>query len=233
MPQRFDYFDIYTIFVSKKVLLNCNVMGLNMQVLATDDGSSTLVSMHFDGQLYHSSRGAIGESQHVYIDFLEANARVLEIGFGSGLNALLSFQSGLPLRYTTIELYPVSSEVVERLSYVDDTLRAMHRAEWGKWVDIADDFALRKLNLDFTALDAIPDEKFDIVFFDAFAPDIVPEQWSVEVFTRIGSRLERGGFLLTYSAKGDVKRALRSAGFEVKRLPGALGKHNMLKAIKL
>ncbi len=204
-----------------------------MQILTTDDGSSTLLSTHFDGQLYHSSRGAIGESMHVYIDFLRDGARVLEIGFGSGLNALLSLQSGYDLHYTTTELYPIELDVVEHLSFVDDNLRALHSANWGEWVEIADGFNFRKFNVDFTKSGAIPDEKFDIVFFDAFAPDVVPEQWTQEVFTHLASRMDSGAFLVTYSAKGDVKRALRAAGFEVKRLAGALGKHNMLKAIKI
>ncbi len=203
-----------------------------MKVIRTDDGSSTVVSDVFSGQLYHSERGALGEAEHVYIRFLEAGMRVLEVGFGSGLNALLSLETNLKLSYTTLELYPISLDTVEELSFVSDSLRALHDAKWGEWVEITADFTLRKLRADITDSDALPDESFDIVFFDAFAPDVVPEQWSEEVFGRVASRMAKGAKLYTYSAKGDVKRALRAAGLEVKRLQGALGKHNMVMATK-
>lgn len=203
-----------------------------MKVIRTDDGSSTVVSDLFGGQLYHSERGALGEAEHVYIRFLEDGMRVLEVGFGSGLNTLLSLETGLRLSYTTVELYPISSETIEELSFVSDSLRALHAAKWGEWVSITEDFTFRKLHVDITESDALPDESFDIVFFDAFAPDVVPEQWSEEVFGRVASRMASGAKLLTYSAKGDVKRALRAAGLEVKRLQGALGKHNMVMATK-
>lgn len=203
-----------------------------MKVILTADGSSTIVGDHFGGQLYHSDRGAMGEARHVYTRFLAQGDSVLEVGFGSGLNALQSLESGLTLDYTTVELYPIDGAMVEQLSFCCPNLLALHDAPWGDWTQITPQFRLRKLNIDITQTSLIPQGDYSIVFFDAFAPDVVPQQWSEAVFGAIYDAMRSEGRLLTYSAKGDVKRALRAVGFEVKRLPGALGKHNMLMAIK-
>ncbi len=204
-----------------------------VRVVATADGSSTFCGDRFQGQHYHSLRGAQGEAQHVYVRFLKSGDRVLEIGFGSGLNALLSLQTGLLLHYTTVELYPVGLDVLEGLSFNCSHLRELHASVWENWCRLTPEFSFRKLTLDISDASELPLEEFDVVFFDAFAPDIVPEQWTVEVFSQIAGRMAVGAKLLTYSAKGVVKRALREAGLEVKRLEGALGKHNMLVATKL
>ncbi len=200
------------------------------KIIETQDGSTTIESDRFSGEEYHSTRGAVGEAMHVYIRFLEDGLSVLEMGFGSGLNALLSLRSGLKLRYTTMELYPVDIEVIGGLSFYCEELESLHSAEWGVWNAINEDFSFRKLRVDVSNISELPDEKFDLVFWDAFAPTAVPEQWSEELFSAIFSRMNRGGRLVTYSSKGDVKRALRGAGFEVRRLEGALGKHNMVLA---
>lgn len=210
-----------------------------MEVVETQDGSSTVVSSRYEGELYHSDRGAIGESMHVYTRFLFDGASVLEIGFGSGLNALLSLGSALKLRYTTVELYPIDMDTVEKLSFVSDELRQLHSAPWGEWRGVTDSFEFKKLLIDIEHIGMVGAEGeeleggYDIVFFDAFAPDVVPQQWSEEVFVELFSKMNWGAKLVTYSAKGVVKRALRAAGFEVKREQGALGKHNMVVATKL
>ena len=227
----------------------------NISIIETEDGSSTLVSSNFEGQTYHSDRGAIAESKHVYTRFLKDGDRVLEIGFGSGLNALLSLESGYKLDYTSLELYPIDMDTVRKLSFYNDSLEKMHISPWGEWINITENFRLRKIDTDITKPESIPSYNdiynsedwdhrqlrghlhaqlqcwYDIVFFDAFSPSVVPEQWTDEIFRRIAQLLRPGAMLLTYSAKGDVKRALRSAGFTVKRLQGALGKHNMVQAI--
>ncbi len=204
-----------------------------MKIVKTADGSTTVESDLFKGQLYHSIKGAMGESEHVYTRFIESDCRVLEIGFGTGLNALLSLRRGFTVEYTTVELYPIEDDsLLKELSFYCDELQAMHSAPWDEWVNISENFRFRKLRVDISKACKLPCEEFDLVFFDAFAPDEVPEQWRVRVFEHIARRMTIGSKLLTYSAKGDVKRALRAAGLEVKRLPGALGKHNMLKAIK-
>ena len=205
-------------------------------ILETEDGSSTLASSRFENQSYHSNRGAISESKHVYTRFLNDGDRVLEIGFGSGLNTLLSLESGFHLDYTSIELYPIDIETVKKLSFYNEELEKLHTSPWEEWINISPIFKFRKIHTDITKTDSLPhyedDEKYNIVFFDAFSPDVVPHQWSYEVFSKIYELMSKDGILLTYSAKGDVKRALRAAGFTVKRLEGALGKHNMLKAIR-
>lgn len=208
-----------------------------MKVIETQDGSSTVVSNRYAGELYHSDRGAVGESLYVYTRFLFDGASVLEIGFGSGLNALLSLQTTLRLKYTTVEFYPIDMDTVERLSFVCNELRELHAAPWSEWREISKNFLFKKLPIDIEHIGKVLYEEleggYDTVFFDAFAPDVVPQQWSEVVFRELYSKMNVGAKLVTYSAKGVVKRALRAAGFEVKREKGALGKHNMVVATKI
>lgn len=211
-------------------------MPLRHTVEITEDGSATLRSP-LCGDTYHSTRGAVGESRHVFIEngFLQTGCdpvRILEAGFGTGLNAWLTYleaaRQGRTVEYTAVELYPVPEDVAAKLNYTDDPhFGAMHRAEWGAGTTIANHFRLLKLNVDLTLAEF--SGNFDLVYYDAFAPDTQPELWTQEVFDKIFRAMAEGGTLVTYSAKGDVKRALRAAGFEVTRLPGALGKRHMLK----
>lgn len=202
------------------------------KIATTADGSSTVSSSVFQGELYHSQRGAMGEARHVFARFLRDSDRVFEVGLGTGLNALLAMQSGLRLDYTAVELYPVNEDLVDRLSYCCADLLALHRAPWGERFALSTDFTLTKLHADIATLD-MGFECYDTIFFDAFAPDAVPEQWTVAVFEKLYRSLAaKGGQLLTYSAKGSVKQALRQAGFTVTRLEGALGKRHMLRALK-
>lgn len=208
----------------------------------TDDGSVTLRHPLL-GDTYHSLRGAVGEAEHVYIAHglaaLPLRAvRILEVGFGSGLNAWLSLRYGeehaLTIDYHAVERYPVDPDVAGQLGYTDDPrFVALHRAPWNEPVPITARFRLTKYDADLTAPDGAWEAgDYDLVYFDAFAPDTQPELWSEALFRRIHARLAAGGVLVTYSAKGCVKQALRAAGFEVHRLPGALGKHHMVRAVK-
>jgi len=212
--------------------------------IITEDGSHTLRHPVLN-DTYHSIRGAMGESGHVFIqaglDCIEKpHIRVLEMGFGSGLNALLTFkrihETGKKADYETVELYPVAEDVVEQLNYVNpeeplyNAFLKMHRSQWGVPVEIDERFLLTKhekslLEMEFATI-------FDVIYFDAFAPDTQPELWTPEIFQKMYTHTAPGGILVTYSAKGTVKEALRAAGYEVKRLPGALGKRHMLKAVK-
>ena len=213
-------------------------------ILLSEDGSYTLRHPVL-GDSYHSTRGAVGESEHVFIqggfNFIEKpHIRVFEMGFGSGLNALLTLkqahETGKTVEYHAAELYPVAGQVVEKLNYLtpDDPLNdaylKMHRSPWGVPVEIDKRFRLTKLRKSLVEIEF--DTIFDVIYFDAFAPDTQPELWTTAIFRTLYEHTAEGGILVTYSAKGTVKEALRSAGYEVKRLPGALGKRHMLRAMK-
>ncbi len=209
----------------------------------TGDGSQTL-RHPVSGDTYHSLRGAAGESEHVFIRgglaaWLEEHPggtpRILEIGLGSGLNCLLTEryarQAGLRVEYTAIELYPVPEAVWRAMDYASDALfAAIHEAGWGGLGRISRHLSLHKIAGDLAVIEL--DATFDVVYMDAFAPDTQPELWTPEVFRKLHAAMAPGGVLATYSAKGDVRRAMGDAGFDVERLPGALGKRHMVKAYK-
>lgn len=161
--------------------------------------------------------------------------RIFEMGFGSGLNALLTAReaetAARPVEYHAIELYPVSPDVAARLDYGDtELLAALHRAPWETVCPVTPYFSLRKIaaSLPEYTFDTV----YDLIYFDAFAPDAQPELWSAALFRKLWEQLSPGGALVTYSAKGTVKENLRAAGFEIQRLPGALGKRHMIRALK-
>ena len=214
-------------------------MKISPSIETTADGSQTL--RHPDtGETYHSVNGAAAESEHVFVrNGFDAcplrHVRIFEMGFGSGLNALITLHAaqgqGRTVGYTAVELYPVPQETIARMTLsADPAFRLLHAAEWGVPQGITDGFTLHKIAGDLA--DMVFDTTFDLVYFDAFAPDSQPALWTPEIFGRLYAALEPGGALVTYSAKGDVKRAMRSAGFEVRRLPGAPGKRHMLRAVK-
>lgn len=216
------------------------------EIRSCGDGSNTLIHPVL-GDAYHSLQGAVGESMHIYIEAgfrsLDRDPlRILEVGFGSGLNALLTLReamdTGRTVEYHTVELYPVAERVVRSLGYdaycspeaYTGFLR-MHALPWDAApVAIDRSFTFHKINADLR--EVLLPAGIDLVYFDAFSPDTQPELWSRSVFERLYGAMNPGGVLVTYSAKGVVKQALRDAGFIVKRLPGALGKHHMLRAVR-
>lgn len=214
-------------------------MDFRPSIESTEDGSHTLRNP-IHGDTYHSTRGAVGESRHVFIEngFLSTGCdpvRILEVGFGTGLNAWLTLLESLKqaraVEYTAVELYPVPCGIAASLNYTSDPrFMAMHSAEWDHRSDICEGFTLRKLNVDL-AKESFG-EGFDLVYHDAFAPDTQPEMWTPELFKRIYAAMNEGGVISTYSAKGDVRRAMQNAGFTVEKLPGALGKRHMIRAVK-
>lgn len=210
----------------------------------TADGTQTLRHPLLD-DLYHSENGAVSESEHVFIrnglHFLlggghrAETVNILEAGFGSGLNALLTLReaekTGIHAHYTAVELYPLPVETALSMDYaIDPAFILLHKAPWDGQEKISAFFTIKKIEVDLA--EARFDTIFDLVYFDAFSPTTQPELWTPEIFGRIYAAMNKGGILVTYSAKGDVKRALRDAGFEVSRLPGAPGKRHMLRAVK-
>ena len=211
----------------------------------TDDGSATLYVPELN-EHYHSVKGAQTESQHIFIDmglkYVETeHPRVLEIGFGTGLNAFLSLltanETGRKVHYTGLELYPLEWETIAELKYSDDPLfERIHTAEWEVEAEISPNFTLLKKKTDFTKIhlaDTRMEAKIDVVYFDAFAPEKQPEMWTQELFDYLYTIMNPGGALTTYCAKGVIRRMLQAAGFVVERLPGPPGgKREILRATR-
>ena len=219
-------------------------LGLNeVYIVPTRDGSNTLFSQRFNST-YHSNHGAVSESRHVFIQnglytqSGKAKLNVLEIGFGTGLNAFLAYlfsiRNNTPLSYIGIEAFPISANVAAKLDYPgylaanahEDVFLKMHNSDKFKQKD----FSFQIL----PALDQIPKKiAFDCIFFDAFHPEPQPELWSQDIFEKLYKMTASNGCLVTYCAQGEVRRRMKTAGFKVERIPGATGKREMLRAIKI
>lgn len=214
----------------------------------TEDGSATLFVPELD-EHYHSVKGARTESQHIFIDMgLKASAapqpHVLEIGFGTGLNALLTLeaaeQDARSVHYTGIELYPLAWEEVDALGYSNNPLfKQLHTAPWEEDVKISPHFTLRKIKGDANTVIneelRVVNSSFSpsVVYFDAFAPEKQPEMWNEQLFRSLYVYMNTGGILTTYCAKGVIRRMLQAVGFRVERLPGPPGgKREILRATK-
>lgn len=212
--------------------------------LLTKDGSSTLYSTRFD-EHYHSLHGAIQESEHVFIQMglrpllLEKeHLSILEIGLGTGLNALLTLLRAPEqhIYYNGIEAYPLEKEAIAQLNYdqqlsgiaIHKLLEKIHSCPWNMDVEIHPAFTLHKSKVQLE--DFQSKRKFDLIYFDAFAPNTQPELWTTDIFSKIFTYSEPGAIFVTYSSKGAVRRALISAGFEVEKIPGPPGKREMLRA---
>ncbi len=218
-----------------------------IEIEQTADGSNTLYVPELD-EHYHSVKGALTESEHIFIGMglrhtAASSPRILEIGFGTGLNAFLTLleadASRRHVHYTSIERYPVAEETVRRLGYPERIcparsadFYALHAAPWGCDSVQSEYFTLHKVEGDFTTY-TFPREAFDVVYFDAFAPEKQPEMWSQELFCQLYDSLSDGGVFTTYCAKGAVRRMLQAAGFVVERLPGPPGgKREILRGTK-
>ncbi|TSA23637.1 MAG: SAM-dependent methyltransferase [Bacteroidetes bacterium] len=218
-------------------------------VTPTLDGSHTLFVPELN-EHYHSTYGAVQESEYVFIKqgLLAVGeevdpVEVFEVGFGTGLNALLALFTAKAqrreVRYTAVELHPLGREVWERLNYPEvlsdpdagKWFRKIHEAPWEDPCRIEQHFRLTKIEGDLRLL-PILESAFQIVFFDAFSPDVQPHLWSREIFGKMFRILRPGGILVTYSCKGEVKRALKEAGFTTEKLPGPPGKREILRAWK-
>jgi tRNA U34 5-methylaminomethyl-2-thiouridine-forming methyltransferase MnmC len=211
-------------------------------IVQTSDGSHTIRN-ESTGDTYHSVHGAVQESQHVFLKsglefFLNTHPtkhiKILEVGFGTGLNALLTLQqhTDIQIQYTTLEPYPLSDEIFRQLNYNEKgKLMALHACDWNSPQKISNNFTLTKLQ---TTLEQaqLPENFFDVVYFDAFAPNSQPELWTPKAFEKIYQAMTQPAVLATYCAKGQVKRDLKSVGFTIESIPGPPGKREMVRAIK-
>ena len=213
----------------------------------TKDGSDTIFHPGMN-QHYHSIHGAIQESVHVFINSgLKAVASkeisILEIGFGTALNGFLTlleaYENELSVHYTAIEPYPVQLSLAAELNYAEklnalaykNEFIQMHVSKEGEWISISENFQLKKIPQKIQEADL--DDKFDLVYFDAFGPGAQQEMWLPEVFIKIYKAMKPGGILTTYCAKGEVKRRLKQINFEIESLPGPPGKREMIRALKV
>jgi tRNA U34 5-methylaminomethyl-2-thiouridine-forming methyltransferase MnmC len=220
----------------------------NLEIITTGDGSNSLLNKALN-ETYHSVHGALRESLHVFIEhgleflsneFNTKSVNIFEVGFGTGLNALLAVQSAnaqnLQVHYTSIEMFPLEADVWTNLNYTQteeqkELFERLHQAKWEEDVLISDQFTLNKVqgNLQTTSL---PSSNYNLIFFDAFAPSKQPEMWSLEVLGKIFNAMTQPGVFVTYCAKGQLKRDLKSLGLEVQTLDGPPGKKEMVRAIK-
>lgn len=230
---------------------------LSREIIVTEDGSTTIFIPEWN-EFYHSKHGAIQEAYHVFIrnglDFFSKKNEIslLEIGLGTGLNALITYcetlNSHQKINYTGIEKFPILMNEISHLNYtkalldfntdlkvssesLEQNYQKLMEADWSAFVSISSQFYLKKVQADFLEFD-YPKNEFDLIYFDAFGARVQPELWTEELFEKLYKSLKNQGILTTYSAKGSVRRALISVGFQVEKKPGPPGKREMLVAIK-
>ena len=222
---------------------------MQRKLILTGDGSHT-ISMPELNVTYHSIHGAIQESRHVFIEAglksltlaEAAKLNIFEVGFGTGLNALLTIIEAEKLQkeihYDTVEPFPLGSSETRSLNYckqldredLQPIFEQLHSCEWEKKVNITENFGFNKSRTNLLNLET--SETFELIYFDAFAPNTQPELWTNEIFEKMFAMLEPGGILVTYCSKGDVRRAMQAAGFIVEKLPGPRGKREMTRALR-
>ena len=220
-----------------------------IELVISEDGSHTLYVPQLD-EHYHSTHGAIQESRHIFIEAGLSKAaeewneiNLLEVGFGTGLNALLTYlktiHNNLQVNYNAIEAYPLNEDIFNQLNYghlleepeASACFYEICLSEWNQPVRFTPNFKLTKVIclLQEFAFDRGP---YNLVYFDAFSPEAQPEMWTEDIFRKLYNKMNPGGLLVTYSCKGSVKRAMKSAGFAIEKLAGPPGKREILRAIK-
>lgn len=216
-------------------------------IIKTDDNSETIFDEELQ-EIFHSKKGALSESNHVFINkgfnYLSNrydDLNIFEVGFGTGLNAILTLieseKRNINVKYHSIEAYPLDSEIWQKINYksflpneYEHIFYKLHSLDWNKEFKLTSNFLFKKINFNFE--EYLFDCNYDLVYFDAFSPDKQPILWTYEIFKKIYDTLNNNSVLVTYSAKGDVKRNLQKAGFIVEKLEGALGKREMIRAKK-
>lgn len=221
---------------------------MDLEIVHTKDGSNTIYSKQFDAT-YHSRHGALAESEHIFIkhglQFKKESGlnaiSVLEVGYGTGLNAMLSLKyaidNAITVSYTGIEKHEFPKELIDCLGYLNyfdvkyqSTLNDLINAPNNSEKLIVPEFSITKCLIDFK--DMLWDKTYDVIYFDAFSPRHVPHMWTKDIFQTLYNVLNPNGVLVTFCAQGQFKRDLKSAGFTVERLPGAPGKREMTRGIK-
>lgn len=224
---------------------------MQRNLIVTKDGSHSVAIPELKVS-YHSVYGAIRESLHVFIEsglkywFEQHKAAsrcvIFEMGFGTGLNALLSILETNRLQrkvmYETVEAFPLEDSITQHLNYCEalgegswqPVFESLHSGEWNKVLQITDLFSFKKVKT--VLANYTPGEPINIIYYDAFAPAAQPELWTKEVFEQLLPMLAPDGILVTYCSKGDVRRALLAAGFSVEKIPGPPGKREMIRASK-
>ena len=219
---------------------------MKREIQITEDGSSTIHLPDWN-ENYHSTHGAIQESKHVFIgkgltEMSKPEISILEIGFGTGLNCFLTFleaeKRNIVINYIGVEAYPVTQEESAQLNYASELevkesqsiFDLLHEVSWEEKHQIKNNFYLEKRKQFFKDIVAI--DQFDMVYFDAFGAEHQPELWTVSIFEIMFKAMQENGILVTYCAKGSVRRAMQEVGFKVERLDGPPGKREMLRATK-
>lgn len=222
----------------------------NIEVVFTEDGSKSLYIPELE-EHYHSFHGALQEAIHVFIkaglykkwEESSCSIKVMEIGFGTGLNCYLTYLESLKqnkeVDYYGIEAFPLSEDLISKLNYCDligvetspGEFLTLHKLDWNVKNQITKNFSLTKIQkkIQETTLET----DFDLIYFDAFGPRAQEEMWSEAILEKMYNSLNRGGILVTYCAKGEIKRRLKNVGFIIEALPGPPGKREMTRAVKI
>lgn len=220
---------------------------MKRSIIQTLDGSTTIQIEDWE-ECYHSKHGAIQEAKHVFIQngldlFASKPISILEIGFGTGLNAFITFLEAKKRRqnitYVGVEAYPISKEELSGMNYVSaleaheyqSVFDTMHQCNWEQSTLLDEDFCITKRQQFFETINDV--EQFDLIYFDAFGYRVQPELWSTEIFKKMFTALKKEGVLVTYAARGVVKRSMIEVGFTVEKLAGPPGKREMFRATKL
>lgn len=219
---------------------------MKREIIKTADGSTTIHLTDWN-ESYHSKNGAIREAYHVFIknglSFIEEKSvSVLEIGFGTGLNAFITLleaqKNNLEIEYTGVEAYPIAEDEAFAMNYLTELnandfeaeFKKMHQCPWNERIAFNSNFCLTKRNQFFQDIE--DKDSFDLIYFDAFGYQVQPELWSTEIFQKMYDSLKDKGVLVTYAARGVIKRSMQEAGFTVKKVPGPPGKREMMIAFK-
>lgn len=219
---------------------------MKRNIIKTSDGSTTIHLPEWD-ECYHSKHGAIQEAYHVFIKnglhlMQTQSINILEIGFGTGLNVLITLieseKKGLKINYTAVEAYPIGFDEVSAMNYtsqlnnenLESVFKDMHESNWDEKKTINPQFSLIKRKQFFQDINDV--DQYNLIYFDAFGYRVQPELWSTEIFSKMYLSLKENGVLVTYAARGVIKRAMQEAGFTVKKVPGPPGKREMMIAFK-